>query len=173
MENASRVDEAEVVPRTQRRWRRKPWRRSRSATMFAALLAALVMTMTFGASPASASAYMCTFWGPINIPGVPTPIPTGQFCTAVNGTGTYVDNTYGSFLSAGSICNYNMTSEFFDSSSRWYRTWTSPMNWGCTFPGWGSNGMRIYERAWVQRGFVCNTLRSNGSRITSYCFSIY
>jgi hypothetical protein len=155
------------------RTRRPATLKRRALVALLATALGITMSATFGASPASASAYTCVFWGPINIPGVGTPIPTGQFCTAVNGTGTWVDNTYGAFLSAGSICNYSMTSEFFDSSSRWYRTWSSGTNWGCTFPGWGSNGMRIYEKSWVQRGFVCNTLRSNGSRITSACFSIY
>lgn len=145
----------------------------RTALMLVITVLALAVPLTLSAQPASASGYNCVFWGPINIPGVGSPIPTGQFCTAVNGSGTWVDNTYGSFLSAGSICNYSMTSEFFDSNSRWYRTWSSGVNWGCTFPGYGSKGMRIYERSWVQRGFVCNTLRSNGARITSSCFGIH
>ena len=146
--------------------------RRRISLLAVSLLVVSLGSVMLGVQPARASAYTCAFGASITIFHFPT-IPTVEFCNGVNGSGTYVDNTYGSFLTPGVICNYSITSEFFNSSSQWYRTFSSGTHWGCSFPGWGSETMRIYERFYAQRGFVCNTLRENGTRVTSSCFSIY
>lgn len=62
-----------------------------------------------------------------------------------------------------------MTAEFFDSSGRWYKTYSTPTRYGCSRTGSGS----ISINRSMKRGFMCSTLKQNGGRITSVCHNIY
>lgn len=143
----------------------RPLRRL-AATLAALILGAAVATAS-PAAPAQASAYGCSYFGNLGpIKGLP--IYNGSYCAGVDGSGTWVDGVYGNFSSAGNVCNWNITAEFFDGSGRWYQTYTGPTHWNCGRIG--SDGIYIGERK--QRGSVCSTLKTNGGRITSVCHSI-
>lgn len=137
----------------------------------AAVLTAAVLSIGFTsavtAQPANASANGCSWFGNLgNIQGLP--IYNGSYCAGIDGSGTWVDGVYGNFSSAGNVCNWNITAEFFDGSGRWYQTYTGPTHWTCGRIG--SDGIYIGERK--QRGKMCSTLKTNGGRITSVCHSI-
>lgn len=134
---------------------------------FASLLSVVAVLGVTSDTPASASASGCSGWGAKSVGG--WTVGTGVYCVYLNGNGTYVANVAGSFNAAGSVCNWNITAEFFDSSGRWYRTVTGPTHWGCTWKGGDVVGVYSY----VQRGFMCSTLKQNGGRIQSVCHNIY
>src|SRR5262249_16464265 len=108
------VESVSTSPRSKRSKERSRLQRRLSA-LVASFLVVAAGFIGFGAAQASASAYTCAFGANITVFNLPT-IPTVQFCNGINGSGTWVDNTYGSFLTPGVICNYSITSEFFDSS---------------------------------------------------------
>ena len=131
------------------------------------LTSMLVMGQT---APAAADAYKCNFWGPFNLGG--WTVPQGQYCAYLEGSGTYVRRIGGNFQVAGSICNYTVTAEFFDRNSRHYRTFESPMQYGCT--GNRQTPVNVYPYfSGVRGGFVCSTLRQSGTRVSSVCFGLY
>jgi hypothetical protein len=120
-----------------------------------------------GQTPASAGAYGCSWWNPVTVGGYSA--AAGQYCVNVAGTGTFVANVGGGFASAGNVCNSSITAEFFDSSGRWYQTFTSPTSYGCSHNITKTMAINQY----VRRGFVCSTLRQNGARLSSVCHNIY
>ncbi|MCG5464310.1 hypothetical protein MED01_002476 [Micromonospora sp. MED01] len=126
-----------------------------------------VAATTAAVTPAQASAWGCSYYGNLGpIKGLP--IYNGSYCAGVDGSGTWVDGVYGNFSSAGNVCNWNITAEFFDGAGRWYQTYTSGTHWTCERVG--SDSIYIGERK--QRGRVCSTLNTNGGRITSVCHNI-
>lgn len=94
----------------------------------------------------------------------------GGACQEVNGTGTYVQHVAGSFWRTRSpLCNWQTTAEFFDVYGRWYMTRTSRTHYSCDWTGWDYAGVYSY----VREGFVCTSIRSNGSAVGSRCASIH
>lgn len=133
------------------------------------VLAATLSTMGFVTSntPASAGAYGCNTIRPANVGGYP--VASGTYCAELNGSGRYVNYVGGGFNSAGNICNWQITAEFFDRSGRWYETKVSRYHGGCTRR---ANDV-ILIRSTKRPGFMCSTLRQNGGRVTSVCHNIY
>lgn len=125
--------------------------------------------LLFGAmaAPASASASGCSSWNNYKIGSVW--IAQGYMCSTLAGQGTYVASVQSSFASGGNICNWNVTAEFFDTSGRWYQTYSSPTHYSCNVNG--TDGVTLNR--YVQRGKMCSTLKSNGSRVSSVCHNIY
>jgi hypothetical protein len=137
----------------------------------AALVASLAgVSVLGGASPASASAFGCSGFRTVNSPWGSGAV--NSYCANLDGTGRYVRNVSGSFTAnVGTVCNYNITAEFFDSSGRWYMTRSAPTTYGCF---WGTQfAGRITLNQYVQPGFMCSTLKQNGTRLTSVCHNIY
>jgi hypothetical protein len=145
----------------------------RTAGVFATLAMALLATVTavgVSSQPAAASAFGCSYFRPISTPwGTPS---VNSYCATIDGSGTWVNYVSGSFTTnVGTLCNYNITAEFFDSNGRWYMTRATPIKYRCD---WGTNFVgRITINQNVQRGFMCSTLKQNGSRVTSVCHNIY
>jgi hypothetical protein len=134
---------------------------------FVALAGLLILV---NPSVASADAYKCNFWGPINVGG--WTIPQGQYCAYLEGSGTYVRRIGGNFQAAGSVCNYTVTAEFFNRYGQWQRTFESPMQYGCTWNR--QTPVNVYPYYSGDRGgFVCSTLRSSGTRVSSVCYGLY
>ena len=91
-------------------------------------------------------------------------------CAIVYGTGLRVDQVYGTFTNlVHPVCNWTITAEFFDTSWRWYKTVESPVHSGCS----RHSSTAIYPRYTARAGYLCSSLRSNRSRLTSYCFKIH
>lgn len=120
------------------------------------------------AIPVHASSSGTAYWGFFYINGYG--IPSGKYYVYLNGTGLYSQYVEGQFQVAGSICNWNITAEFFNKNSQWLRTYNGAYHGGCSPIGtdyvWTNYTMSDI-------GFMCSTLKSNGSRITSYCLSIH
>ena len=142
-------------------------RASRILIAILAATASIGMVAVGTSSTAQASASGCSAWGAKTVGGIP--VAKGVYCVGLNGTGRRVDTVVGSFNAAGSVCNWNITVELFDSSGRWYRTIEGGKNWGCTWKG--SAAIGVFQN--VQRGSMCSTLKQNGARIQSVCHSIY
>lgn len=139
----------------------------RLAAVLTAVVLGIGFTSAVTAQPAHASAWGCSYYGNLGpIQGIP--IYNGSYCAGIEGSGTWVDGVYGNFSSAGNVCNWNITAEFFDSSGRWYQTYTGATHWTCGRTG--SDGIYIGE--YKQRGRMCSTLKTNGGRITSVCHNI-
>jgi hypothetical protein len=142
---------------------------SRLLALIVATFSMIGLFTVVGSSPASASAYGCNGWK-----GIPTPwgtVSANSYCASLNGSGTYVQSVVGSFsVNFGTVCNYNNTAEFFDTSGKWYQTVESPVKYRCN---WGTNlaGSIPINRT-MKRGFMCSTLKQNGIRLTSVCHSI-
>lgn len=136
-----------------------------------ALVASLAgVSVLASASPASASAYGCQGFRTVNSPWGSGNV--NSYCVDLQGSGTYVRSVSGAFTAnVGSVCNYNITAEFFDAQGRWYMTRQSPVRYGCTWGTQYAGGISINQ--YVQRGFMCSTLKQNGSRLTSVCHNIY
>ncbi len=117
--------------------------------------------------PAAASAYGVSYFGSFLIDGIP--IYNGNYGVTINGSGQYVRTVQGSFAAVGNVCNWHVTAEFFDANGRWYQTVRSPTKWGCD----RSNGFRLPIYSYKHKGFMCSTLKSKGTRITSVCHSIF
>lgn len=135
------------------------------AFMAAALLLPFVSVL-----PASASATGCSYFGNMSIGGVPLPVYRGSYCAKIDGYKRSTSEVLGSFSSAGNICNWNITAEFFNKSGKWLRTFNGSYNSGCKVLG-GSRIVTSYTMA--EDGYMCSTLKTNGKRITSVCHSIH
>jgi hypothetical protein len=132
-----------------------------------ALVASLAgVSVLATATPASASAYGCNGWGQKWAGNYWA--PSGGYCVLISGQGRFVDFVRGGY-GASNICNTRITAEFFTDSWQWYRTYNSP-TWG----GCGTNRMQtIYIRDYVPHtGWMCSTLYSNNTRMTSVCHLI-
>ena len=136
-----------------------------------AMLASLVgFGVVANPSPASASAFGCSGFRGINTPWAN--VSANQYCVTLNGSGTYVSSVTGSFTAnVGNVCNYNITAEFFDTSGRWYMTRTGGTTTGCF---WGTQFVRsVAVNQTVRPGYMCSTLKQNGTRLASVCHNIY
>lgn len=138
-----------------------------------AIIAIVAMLSMFGAmsfvgsTPAQASASGCSAWGAKTVGNIP--IAKGVYCVGLNGSGTYVNTVAASYNAAGSVCNWNITAEFFDQYGNWYQTINGGTHWGCSWQG--SDVVSVFK--YVKRGTMCSTLKQNGARIQSVCHSIY
>lgn len=119
------------------------------------------------ATPAFASADGCSYWGYLgSIHGLP--IYPGALCSHLDGYSNYVNYVSDGWDVAGTVCNWNITAEFFNVYGQWYTTYNGPIHYGC---GWtGSDAIGIHR--WMQPGLECSTLKTNGTRLTSVCHSI-
>lgn len=140
----------------------------------AAVIVAIVMSLGIATSPASAWAYGTSGWGWVSYNG--KGLSKGVYHVELGGGGTYVSYVRGwpqlTTPVSGSICNWSITAEFFNSAGQWYRTYTSPTRWGCNWYG-SLEDQRININGGFQRGKMCSTLRENGARLTSVCHNIY
>ncbi len=145
----------------------KIMRPSKLHVLFAAL--AIAAFATLPSNPAHASAFGCNGWK-----GVPTPwgtLSANSYCASLNGTGTYVSSVSGSFtVNFGTVCNYNITAEFFDSNGNWYYTKQTPVRYRCDWGTVSTGSIAIGTN--MRRGSMCSTLKQNGARLTSVCHSI-
>lgn len=160
---------AGVVRRTASAIREKFCRRlwvSVAATATASMVAA-VMSLCIGVTPASAGATGCSFWNPITVGG--RTLSTGEYCVTVSGSGNYVGAVAGGFVSAVPVCNWNITAEFFNSSSQWLWTLNGGVHYSCTVAY--NTALSIYS--YQTTGFVCSTLKQNGAKIISRCYAIH
>lgn len=131
------------------------------------LLTLTVMLSTlvtvFGPARASASAYGCASGDPNKGPSF--------YCVNLNGSGTYVKSVQGTYYGSALVCNSRITAEFFDTSWRWYQTYTSSTS-GCST----KVGKTININANKRRGYMCSTLKYQiaifGNRQMSVCHAI-
>src|SRR5689334_7295514 len=137
-------------------------------------LAALSVTGLAMSGPASATALLrCNTWGPvITIKGVG--VHEGTFCGNVYGSGNYVSSVSDSFTAYTTVCNWNITAEFFrdlpNGGNAWTYTINGPVHHSCTLAT-ANNVITVNSNE--QTGFVCSTLKENGTRLTSWCASIH
>jgi hypothetical protein len=106
------------------------------------------------------TAYGCKVWFTNGLPN--------DYCVLLSGSGTYVSYVKGNFALTGAISNWSITAEFFDTSGRWYQTYSSPIHYGTAVTNWDT----ISIGRWMRPGLMCSTLKSNGNRINSVCHSI-
>lgn len=139
----------------------------RIVVLIVAMLSMIGAMSISGSTPAHASASGCSAWGAKTVGNIP--IAKGVYCVGLNGTGTYVNTVAASYNAAGSVCNWNITAEFFDANGNWYQTISGPTHWGCSWQG--SDAIGVFKN--VKRGTMCSTLKQNGTRVQSVCHSIY
>jgi hypothetical protein len=120
-----------------------------------------------GAKPAFASAMGCTQWGAKSVLG--HSIPTGQYCFSVEGSGTTVKFTAGSF-NTGWIGYPTEVVQFYDTTGRNYASYTTFRGQGTLygFHYWQSG---IHGTARV--GSVCGNLLSYGQTVARVCENIH
>jgi hypothetical protein len=125
------------------------------------------------ASPASAYSRGCGFWNPFTANGVP--LAGGQYCAEVDGSGTWLYQVEGDFVSAGNVCNWDITAEVFDDHWRWKKTFVSAHDYGCTHAGRKYIPLPYYisQLTGTNNGYVCSTLRAGYQRVTSVCHYIH
>jgi hypothetical protein len=150
-------------------------RRTRLHRLLILLACALTAVLVAGTQPASASAFGTAPFGPqLPIDGVS--VPAGSYDVYISGTGTYVSYVEGwPYMNtpvSGTICNWNITAEFFDISGQWYRTLTGPTHLDCNSYFNQADADFISINDTVQAGLMCSTLKSNGARLTSVCHKI-
>lgn len=145
----------------------------RMALIACALVTAAGSASLWATDSASASALECNVFGPIvTIHGIG--VHRGTYCGNVNGSGNYVTSVTGSFSSYTPVCNWNITAEFFrdlpnGNGNAWTYTINGAVHHSCNFTG--SDGMWVDSNE--QTGFVCSTLKENGTRLTSWCAAIH
>lgn len=125
------------------------------------------------ASPAAAYARGCSFWNPFTVGGYN--LAAGQYCAEVDGSSTWIYQVEGDFTSAGNVCNWDITAEFFDSHWTWKRTFVSSHDSGCARTGRKFISVPYYISQLVgeQTGYMCSTLRAGYQRVTSVCHYIH
>ena len=139
-----------------------------------AVAGALVTGSIALAGPAQASATGCAYYGGIgSIKGIP--IYNGNYCATVDGSGSYVYDVQASVSSYGTICNWDITAEFFDANWHWHQTRVSSHHYGCGHTGWDWIPIDDMMRNLVGSpyGYMCSTLRVAGQRVTSVCHYIH
>lgn len=149
-------------------------RSTTAKAMIVACLAALA-TLFATTAPAMASALGTSGWGWVSYNGVGG--PRGIEYTYISGSGNYVSYVkswpYMTTPVSGSICNWNVTAEFFDSTGHWYKTYTGPTHYTCNTYFKQASADVISIKANMKTGRMCSTLKQNGSRLTSVCHSIH
>lgn len=110
----------------------------------------------------------CTYFGYVNVGG--HSIPGGKYCAILSGSGLFVGSVNGAFALLGTICNWNITAEFFDHRGNWYSTYNGPVHYGCWAINFDTININRYAR---DSGMMCSTLKQNGSRVTSVCLYIH
>lgn len=135
-----------------------------AAVGLAIALAGSVVLIT--PSPASAGAYGCNGWSQ-QWAGNYT-APSGAYCATITGQGRFVGQVSGSY-GASNICNTRITAEFFTDSWQWTRTYNAPTWGGC---GTHRNQVITINGYAPTTGWMCSTLFSNNTRLTSVCHMI-
>jgi hypothetical protein len=129
----------------------------------AALLGGAVSTESAKASASNCPAFPA-FWDYI------LGVPAGNYCVIVFGKGLTVTEVYGTFTNlVHPVCNWTITAEFFDTNWAWYKTSESKVQKGCS----RHSATSLKGNYTAKPGHLCSTLRSNGTRLTSYCFSVH
>lgn len=119
------------------------------------------------ASPASASAVGCTWFGSYSIAG--HTIYSGQYCFGINGSGTRVNFTDGS-ANSPAIYNRSEVVRFYDSRGSLYATFYEPTSTGYTYGyHYWQTGINGTAKA---GGRVCGTLTSSGAALATACEGI-
>lgn len=137
--------------------------------VIATLAAGLTLVQPAAASGPSAprlsteSASGCMGYGP-TVNG----IRVGTYCVFLSGTGRSVTSVTGRFTGS-TVCNWDISAEFFDSNGNWYKTYRTPRTNNCRVSASGY----IYINRTMRTGSMCSTLRQNGRRVTSVCHSIH
>jgi hypothetical protein len=145
----------------------------RMASIACALVTAVGGASLWTAGSASASAMECSQFGPvITVHGIG--VHRGTECGNVSGSGDYVESVSSSFSSYTPVCNWNITAEFFrdlpnGDGNAWTYTINGAVHHSCNFIGSEGIGVDANEKT----GFVCSTLKENGTRLTSWCAAIH
>lgn len=148
-------------------------RSSRLKLIILSLVAAIAVIVPLTvATPAQAYSRGCSFWNPLSVGGYS--MSTGQYCAEVDGYSTWIYQVEGDFTSAGNVCNWDVTAEFFDSRWNWKRTFVSSHDYGCTRQGRKYISVPYYMNQLVgsNYGYMCSTLRVGWQRVTSVCHYI-
>jgi len=141
---------------------------ARIGIVAALFVTSIVATLSFGVSPAAASATGCSWWGPHTVGGIT--LQTGEECASVNGSGTWVNNTSVSFNSPWSnVCNWREVDRFRDTNGTLYATIYGPTHYGC----WHANWDQVNINGNARSGSVQIALQQNGADITSVTHSIH
>jgi hypothetical protein len=113
-------------------------------------------------------------WGPgVTYKGLT--VRMGLYGVNLYGDGLHVANVRGVpnlNTPVGTLCNWSMTAEFFDTSNHWYKTVPSRTFEGCFRYSHQPQATYIAVNQNVKPGFMCSTLKQNGIRQTSVCMSI-
>lgn len=149
-------------------------RRHLALAASAMTVAAVLGTALIAASPAQASAYGCTRWGALKVPGVGVVVPLGVYCFGVNGSGTQVNYTDGNYYFLGgslhpALYNEREVVRFYDNSNNNYATFWEPTHLGWRYgnQSWTTN---IHGNA--EPGRVCGSLVTNGAVMATACEGI-
>lgn len=134
----------------------------RLASMFLTFVMTSGMIMT-SAPPAAASAYSCTGYGWVGVPG--TSLKTSRWCGETKGTGLYVSTVGGGFsalVGGVYLCDTRMKVSFFDTKGSNYRTYSSAVTPGC----WQAGGVfKVKVDRTMKAGHVEISLLSYGVKI--------
>jgi hypothetical protein len=125
----------------------------------------LIMVVGMG-KPAFASATGCARWGVKKILGYS--IPTGQYCFSVEGNGTNVTYTSGSF-NTGYIEYPTEVVQFYNTSGRNYASYTTFRGQGTLY---GFHYWKTGIHGTAQKGSVCGSLLSYGQTVVRVCENI-
>ena len=103
------------------------------------LSAVLALSVLFaGAEPASASSTKCSFYGH----GLSWGVQNGQFCSNVNGSGTYISTVTASFGQSwpigDQVCNPSIKIDVYDRWGNWITWRQGPQKTGCYWGTWES-----------------------------------
>ncbi len=136
--------------------------------------AALIGTSVVAAAPAQASAYGCTRWGALKVPGVGVVVPLGVYCFGVNGSGTTIHFTDGNYYFLGeslrpALYNEREVVRFYDNRGVNYST-----IWEATHVGWryGNQSWQTTIHGTARPGRVCGSLLTSGAVMATVCQGI-
>jgi hypothetical protein len=145
----------------------------RLAVIVSALVLALTALFTTTAQQAHATATGCSYFGTGSIGGYF--IANGNYCSTLAGSGSFVYDVDGHFTSYGTVCNWDITAEFFTSNWTWKQTRVSSHHWGCDH--YAGDWISIYDRmsnlVGSNYGYECSTLRVAYQRLTSVCHYVH
>ncbi len=139
--------------------------------LFLVILPLILINIVFlsFAKPAYAETEGCTGFGKeFTVNGIG--FTQGMYCVYIHGQGHYVSNVVGHFGNIGTVCNWDITAEFFDSKGSYITTYPGQYHGNCTADAWDTINVNWQMSS---DGLLCSTLKSNGSRITSVCNSIH
>lgn len=117
------------------------------------------------ASPASATAYGCSWWNSKVVGGIP--MASGQFCALVEGQRTFVAAVGGGWVSARSVANPCLIVNAWDRhGTRYFGTYS------CRSGYYYNSSIRIPLNRYMREGTICASLFQNGGHVVSHCHRI-